>query len=241
MVPVRRAGLGRHVLDRRADGGQHRQRIGLGVEGVDGAGGPGPVARHAPCCGGCRPPPCAGPWASRPCIAGRPRTAPDRPGRAPRCAAAAVEQVGQDRGPHRVEIGGDRIEQAQRPPPPPPKRSACLQRQERPGHRLVHAARAERPAGQRHAALQRRRAPAGRSPSARQRRSSGSVEAPDARHLLDQVGLAHDIGRARTARPAVHGPLPSTVKPSLRQDRARSPRRGTSIAGQRLHAIGAQV
>ena len=113
VIPVRRAAWADMLLDRRADGGQHGQRVGLGVEGVDGARRARPVARHRHVvadAGGHRA--LAG-RAWRPCIAGRPRTAPDRRGRAPRCAGAASIRLGRIEGRIVSSVGGDRVQQAQ--------------------------------------------------------------------------------------------------------------------------------
>ena len=92
--------------------GQHGQRIGLGVEGVDGAGGPRPVARHRHVvahAGGDRA--LAG---GRRVLVLRADLEQRRIGEAARLVARGrVDQVGQDRGPHRVELGGDRVQQPQ--------------------------------------------------------------------------------------------------------------------------------
>ena len=153
-------------------------------------------------------------------------------------ALRGVDQVGQDRGPHGVERGVDRVQQTQvrlllRAEP-----LGLGARQERPGHGLVHAARAERPAGQRHAALQRRAHRLGRGRQARQRRRRDVVEAVDAGHFLDQVGLADDVGPPRRHR---RRPRAAAVdaEAELGQDRGGLVGRHVDRR-QRLHAIGTQ-
>jgi hypothetical protein len=152
MIPVRRAGHRLHVLDRCADRGEHGQRIGLGVERIDGPGGALPVARHGHVVTHARR---HGALTGRRCILVLRADLEQRGiGQAARLVARGrLDQVGQDRRPHRVEFGGDRVQQAQ-VGAAAAEPLGLLERQERPGHDLVHPARGQRPAGQRHAALQ---------------------------------------------------------------------------------------
>ena len=214
MIPVRRARLGRHVVDRRADGGRarparrpwHRRRRRC-------AAGPAQLRGTAMLW---RMPAATVRWpagvASLYCGPTSNSAGSAKPARL--VARGGVDQVGQDRGPHRVELGGDRVQQAQ-------IRAAAAEtlglpaRQERPGDRLVHAARAERAARQRHAALQRRRAPAGRSPTGAAATSSGSCRSRR-RASLPRPGRPRRRCRAATTAPRPSTDrCRSTTKPSL--------------------------
>ncbi len=238
MVPVRCARLRRELV-RRADGGQHGERIGLGVERVDGARRAGPVARHRHVVADAgRHHALAG---GRRVLVLRPDLEQRRIGQAARLVARrGVDQVGQDRGPHGVErrrrsssAGAGRLGAAA-------EALGLLARQERPGHGLVHAARGQRPARLRRAALHRRRAPASRSPSRRGSEVVGMLSKPYTRvDFLDQVGLADDIRPPRR-----HGRRPRAVAARRRSPawpgspRSRRPARRLPSASSRGRGAG---
>ena len=191
MVPGRRVGADLQVLHRRAAGGQHGQGVGLGVEGVDRPG-PGPVARAE------------GPGAQ---ARGDLVLAL---GRVVAVLAADLEErgvaqalvggarggdgeVGQDRGPHDVQVGADRVEQAQ----------AVRHLGEEPGqgrghegegHGLVQAAPGQGVAGEGLAPLCQGQDALGEHRLASQRHRGDLVVAVDPQDLFHQAGLALDVG-----------------------------------------------
>ena len=122
--------------------------------------------------------------------------------------------------PHVGEFGRDRIGQRQR--------GAAAAEQfglafgdERPGDRLDHAARGERALGLAGAVLDRRQHRLARVASPRgERRRRHAVDADDAHHLLDDVGLAVRRPAATTA------PRPSRARPGRRRRSRAAPARG---------------
>ena len=177
--------------------------------------------------------------ASRPCSAGRPRTAPDRRGRAPRCAPPASIRLGRIEGRMVSSVGGDRVQQAQvRAGRRRTARPACAAGTTRSRPRSCRARRAPGAPAARGAA--RRRAPAWTSPRARGSDVVGMWSKPQhARHFLDQIGLADDVGAPRRHGGRPRAAAARRAKPSL-------PRMRGGLAGrhvdrrQRLHAVGAQ-
>ena len=87
---------------------------------------------------------------------------------------------------------------------PPPNSSACRLGDERPGHRLDHAARGERALGAAGAQLHRREDRLARRVAALERRHRHLVDADDAHDLLDDVGLALHVGAPRRHRDLHH-------------------------------------
>ena len=115
-------------------------------------------------------------------------------------ALRRVDQVGQDRGPHGVELGVDRVQQAQ-VAPPPPKRSACLRApgttRSRP--RSCRARRARGAPAARGAAAGIAHRPGGR-PTGAAATSSGSCRSPR-RASLPRPGRPRPRCRAATTAP----------------------------------------
>ena len=113
---------------------------------------------------------------------------------APRVALRGGDEAGHEARTHVGEIGGDRIGERQR------GRAAAEHfglrlGDERPGHRLAQAERGERALGEAGALLQQRQnRPRHARVEPRQRRRRHAVEADDAHDLLDDVGLALDVG-----------------------------------------------
>ncbi len=150
MKPGRTARHDLHRRHRRAGGGQHRERIALGVEGIDLAG-PGSTSG-----GRCRD---ALASARRTPLAAvdlilRPVAAEDLPDLEQRDVGEAAvgvalrrrDQAGQQARPHVGEIGRDRIGERQFGLGAAEQFGLRL-RDERPGHRLDHAARRQRALG----------------------------------------------------------------------------------------------
>ena len=172
-----------------------------------------------------------GPPACRRDIAGRSRTSAasgSKPRSALRCAAAS--EIGQDRGPHRVEVGADRIDEAQR------LRRAAEQRrlrrrQEGKGHRLDQAARGEAAAHEIGAALRRRRAPASAARVSRGERHGRNVARSRGCAALPRRDRPRP--RCRRARTAAR---PTSVSPSLGRSCSRALRGCGAVRARRDRA-----
>ena len=119
----------------------------------------------------------------------------------------AGDQAGQQARPHVGEVGRDRIGERQ-------LRLAAAEQlrlrlgDERPRHRLDHAARGERALGLAGAHLHGREDRLARIGAAVERRRRHAVDADDAHDLLDDVGLAVDVRPPRR-----HGDLHVLVLP----------------------------
>ena len=239
MVPVRRARPGPTGCRRRADRGQHGQRVGLGIEDVDGARQAPPSCAAPPCCGAGRRPPCAGPCGVASLYCGPTSNSAGSPRPRASLRGGGVDQVGQDRGPHRVERRRRSSSAGADPPPPPPNRSACWRgrNDQVTASFMPRAPSARRASGTRRCSGVAHR-PGGRR-QARQRGRRDVVEAVDARHFLDQVGFADRCRDATTAPRPSTARCRSTAKPSLVRMPAVSVGRHVD-RGQRLHAVGAQ-
>ncbi len=192
VIPGGRLSRKLQILDRHAGGVERRQRVGLGIEdgnrapGIVPALGPGRARAHT----GRHQSLALGRVVAvlRPDL--EERAIGDAPiGVAPR----RIEQIGQDRGPHDVEIGADRIEQFQAFHDAA-EISRLFQGHEGIGHGFDQAARSQRPPHETRAALrgQERRLGQGLFPRQGDRRDV--LVAVDAQHLLDETGLALDIG-----------------------------------------------
>ena len=133
------------------------------------------------------------------------RTAPARPRSARRVVARGVQQPRQQQRAHHALVLAQRVGQGQRRHVAQPQRLQRGGRGEAPGHDLVQAAVAQgvlQPAAQ---PLARRQAADGAAPC--RQRDGQLVQAVDAGHLLDQVGLALHVGVA----PVGHGHVQHAV------------------------------
>ena len=224
--------------DRRAEGVEHGQRVGLGVEHVDGARHCRTSARPPPPIRGAaaRMPPAAapGPPAGRRDRSGRPRTAPTSPMAAVGVALRGRQQAGQQARAH-VASGRRRSDWRGSSA----RRAAAEELgvgpgDERPGHRLDHAARGERALGGAVRSWPAVSTGLATPSPPRQRCDAKSVDAVHAHDLLDEVGLAVDVrapGRHRDR--AGDRAVPRQSKPSALEDR--SIRRARHVdAGQPL-------
>ena len=111
-------------------------------------------------------------------------------------AGGGLDQIGQGRGPHAVEVGGDGVGQHQR------GLAAAEQRgvggaHEAPADALAIAARRHRAAGVTHAALAKGEHAAGRPDHRRQGVGGQAVIALDPGDLFDQIGLAFHVAAPR--------------------------------------------
>ena len=240
MVPGGRIGRDLQVVDRRAAAREQRRRIGLGVERIDGARLRRPVARApAPM----RTPAATSTWPSGVSSPYCGPTSNSATSAKPRSALRArrLQQVRQHRRPHHVEIGADRVGERHRRPVAAEQLGDARRRHEGEGHRLDQAARGQRALRDRHAPLRRRdrRPPA--APSSRGSGTAGiAVEAVDAQHLLDEIGLALDVaapGRRRRQRSTPSFALDGEAE--RLQDALRLGRRHVEAA-QALDAVGPQ-
>ncbi len=195
MEPRRPARHDLQRLCRRAGGREHGERVGLAIEGVDLAGRrrPRPAdagrlgERAAHAAGG-------GELVLRPIAA---EDLPDLEQRQVGKAAVGVllrrgGKPGNQARPHVGQVRRNRIGE----------RKLCFSaaeqlglrlRDERPGHRLDHAARGERALGFAHAQLDRREHRLARSLAAVERRRGNALDTENANDLLHQVGLALDL------------------------------------------------
>ena len=113
---------------------------------------------------------------------------------APRVALGRVGEAGNEARPHVGEIGGDRIGERQGGLAAAEQFGLRLG-DERPGDRFAQAERRQRALGRAGALLQQRQHGARHARvEPRQRRRRHAVEAGDAHDLLDDVGLAVDVG-----------------------------------------------
>ena len=196
MQERRPAGDDLHRACRHAERGEQRQRVALGVEHVDAAAA-APMPALALALGEAAPQrrrrdPLIGLARAEEHLADLEQR--DVAEAAPRVALRRRREAGDQARPHVGHVGGDRIGERQRRLAAAEQLGVRL-RDERPGHRLVEPERGQRPLGGAGALLQQRqhrRRHAGREP--RQRRRGDAVEAGDADDLLDDIGLAVDVG-----------------------------------------------
>ena len=227
MIPVRRAAWAER-LSRRADGGQHGERIGLGVEHVDGARRARPVARHRHVvaqAGRHRA------LAGRRCVLvlrpdleqrgiGQPARLVARARRRSGWAGSTAASCRAWRRSSSAGAGPRRRRRTVRP--------ACAAGTTRSRPRSCRV----RPSARRACGTRRCigvRTGLDVAESARQRRGRDVVEAVHPRHFLDQIGLADDV---RTPRRHRGGPRPAAARrrsPAWSGCR-RSRAAGTSIA-----------
>ena len=196
MIPVRRARLDLQPIDRRAAGFERCDRIGLGVEDADRGGVAVPVATAA------GEPRGAAPHAGGDTALPLRRIVLIGAGNLEQrdVAVAAIgiapgggDQSGQQRGPHVGHVGGDRVGELQLGPAAAEQFGVPC-RNERPCQRLHHAACGKRAPGSAGSHLQcGQDFPVDRV-MAGQRLRRDFVHAMHAHHLLDQIGLAVDIG-----------------------------------------------
>ena len=238
VVPVRRPGHDPRPLRRQAAGVERGGDVGLGVERVD-------IARPvAPAAGergaGAN---AAGDLALPLCGVVAVHRSQLEQGDAGRAAIVIAPggqgQIGQQARPHRVEAAADRVGEHE----PLVDAAEQLDRVaggEREGHRLDQSARRQGAAHRGAPTLRRRqhRTRDGAGPGHRPRRNR--VVALDPHHLLDEIGLAVDIGA-----PGGHGDPQLAVAAAGRRE---SQRREDALdllardldAGQALHAVGLQ-
>ena len=199
------AGAARHDLQRRrrrAGGGEHRERVALGVEGIDLGRGRRPMAADAGRLGER-----AAHAAGRGELVLRAVAAEDLSDLEQRHVgkpAVGVVLRGGDEAreqarPHVGKVGRDRIGER--------KLGLAAAEQlglrlgdERPGHRLDHAARRERALGLAGAHLDGREHRLARGLAAVERRRRDAIDAEDAHDLLDDIGLAVHVGPPRRHR-----------------------------------------
>ncbi len=234
VIPWRRLGRGLHRADRPTGRFERRQRIGLGVIGIHFARFLGPMARRLALAQARR---------DQGLIVGLGAgiLRADLEQRGVRHAAIGIalrraQQIADDRRPHRVEIGADRIGEQDRAAIPREEQWRILGAHERPGDRLEHAARRERATREPRAALLRRDRLM-RQAARRHADRRDLVVAVDAQDLLDEIGLAfriHAPGRNR------HGPAFAGIVRRLVAERAEDALRlggRHREAAQRLEAL----
>ena len=155
-------------------------------------------------------------------------------------AARRGHQIGQQRRPHDVEVGADRIEQTQNPAVTPNSR-AVSEAHEGIGHRFRRGrARPARAWPSRTRRWRSSIAGFGSGVIAWQRHRRDVVEAFDPQHLLDEVRFALDIeapGRHRDPQPAVilgrrRSRAAPGYRPSLRSSRRDRPAPRSATAGR---------
>ena len=170
---------------------QHGNRIGLGIEGINGARWPMHIAAGEGTAPDTRRAQrlILGPVAG----IGMAHFRQHHVGKAAiHVAAGRRNQVGQQRGPHVGEFGRDRVGEFQFRLATT-KQSGMGFGQEGPGDRLVEAARREDAAAAEHALLQGVQHRLGDGARALHGGGRNVVEAIDAADLLDEIGLAIDI------------------------------------------------
>ena len=122
---------------------------------------------------------------------------------------------------------------------PPPKRSALLARQEGPGDGLVHAARGQRPAGLRHAALHRVAHRLRRRSTAAAARWSGIWSKPNTRVTSSTRSASPTMSGRHDGTAAVHGPLPLDLEAELASGWRRCRRRARRCRSESSRDRGA--
>ena len=237
MEPRRRGPL--RDLDgvgREAEGREHVQRVALGVEGVDGQRLLAPVPAGATRFRG----PAANARGRHALVL---RAIAQKgladleqrhiPGAAVGVALGGGDERGKQARAHVGEIGGDRIRE-RKLGLPAAEAFGLLAADEGPGHGLHQSAGRKRPARDAGAALHGAEFCRSKRLGLRQRRRRHLVEADDAHDLLDEVGLALDVGA-----PARHGDLEVLAMaggPEAEQRQRRLHFRGRhGEAGEALH------